>query len=119
MGGVRPNASENGQISPSSAVRSASGGGSRPSRDPTCQNTGYSQKLVSVSGVIRGIPVNIFGKQLSPRILIGSDHFRLPPLNALKFAAHHGCVGWHGDGCLTAGRCDDAFIVITIELPRA
>ncbi len=51
--------------------------------------------------------MNIFGKQLSPRILIGTDHFRLPLLNAVKFAAHHGRAGWHGDGCLTAGRCGD------------
>ena len=56
-GGERPNAKENGPISPSAAVRAARGSGSRPRRQPGLSERGKSAKIRATSGVIRGIPV--------------------------------------------------------------
>ena len=44
-GGVRPNASENGQISPSAAVRGTNGGGDRPRRQSVLPKRGKSVKI--------------------------------------------------------------------------
>jgi hypothetical protein len=57
MGRVRPNASENGQISPSAAVRDASGDGGHPRRQPVLPERRKSAKIRAGSGFIWGIPV--------------------------------------------------------------
>ena len=56
-GGVRPNARENDQISPSIAVRTARGDGSRPRHPPVLPERRQSAKLHAGSGFIWGIPV--------------------------------------------------------------
>ena len=60
MGGVRPNAKENGQIRPSTTVRTASGGGSRPSREPPLAKHRIFVKISASLEVIRGIPDQSF-----------------------------------------------------------
>jgi hypothetical protein len=55
-GGERPNATENGPISPSAAVRAARGSGRRPRRQPGLPERGKCAKIRATSGVIRGIP---------------------------------------------------------------
>ena len=57
-GGVRPNARENDQISPSIAVRTARGDGSRPRHPPVLPERRQSAKLHAGSGFIWGIPAN-------------------------------------------------------------
>ena len=56
-GGVRPNASENGQISPSTTVRAARGGGSCPNCAFALQGARKIENIQASSGVIWGIPV--------------------------------------------------------------
>ena len=56
MGGVRPNARENGQISPSTTVRAARGAGSRPHLVSFFQGSRKSANIHASSGVIWGIP---------------------------------------------------------------
>jgi hypothetical protein len=51
-GGVRPNARENDQISPSIAVRTARGEGSRPRHPPVLPERGKSAKIHAGSGFI-------------------------------------------------------------------
>jgi hypothetical protein len=58
MGGVCPNASENGQISPSASVRSARDCGSRPRRQAVLSERGKSAKIHPGLGFIWRIPVN-------------------------------------------------------------
>jgi hypothetical protein len=57
MGGVRPNASENGQISPSTTVRAAQGDDGRPHLAAVLQEGRKTANIQASSGVIRGIPV--------------------------------------------------------------
>ena len=52
--GVRPDACENGQISPSITVRAARGDGGRPGRQPVLPERGESAKILPKSGVIWG-----------------------------------------------------------------
>jgi hypothetical protein len=75
MGGVRPNVRENGQIRPSTTVRAASGGGSRPRREPPLAKHRIFVKISASLGVIRGIPDHIFASCLAPisRSLRGSQ----------------------------------------------
>ena len=56
IGGVRPNARENGQISPAAAVRAVRDDGTRPRRHPLLRERGKIAKMHAGSGVIRGIP---------------------------------------------------------------
>jgi hypothetical protein len=56
IGGVRPNARENGQISPAGAVRAVRDDGTRPRRHPLLRERGKIAKMHARSGVIRGIP---------------------------------------------------------------
>src|SRR5450759_1003961 len=58
MGGVRPNASENGQISPSTTVRAVRGDGSCPKLASILPEGRKTANICPNSGVIRGIPVN-------------------------------------------------------------
>src|ERR1017187_8711656 len=55
-GGLCPDASENGQISPSASVRGARDYGSRPRRQPVLPKRGKSEKIHAGSGFIWGIP---------------------------------------------------------------
>src|SRR5665811_1486645 len=57
MGGVRPNASENGQISPSTTVRAVRGDGSCPKLASILPEGRKTANICPNSGVIRGIPV--------------------------------------------------------------
>jgi hypothetical protein len=66
MGGVCPNASENGQISPSASVRSARDCGSRPRRQAVLSERGKSAKIHPGLGFIWRIPV----KDLEDRLQI-------------------------------------------------
>ena len=59
IGGVRPNARENGQISPAAAVRAVRDDGTRPRRHPLLRERGKIAKMHARSGVIRGIPVQV------------------------------------------------------------
>jgi hypothetical protein len=56
MGGVRPNASENGQISPSTTVRAARGDGSCPKLASILPEGRKTANICPNSGVIRRIP---------------------------------------------------------------
>src|SRR5450759_919629 len=56
MGGVRPNASENGQISPSTTVRAVRGDGSCPQLASILPEGRKTANICPNSGVIRGIP---------------------------------------------------------------
>jgi len=56
MGGVRPNASENGQISPSTTVRAVRGDGSCPKLASILPEGRKTANICPNSGVIRGIP---------------------------------------------------------------
>src|ERR1035437_2726053 len=58
MGGVRPNASENGQISPSTTVRAVRGDGSCPKLASILPEGRKTANICPNSGVIRGIPDN-------------------------------------------------------------
>lgn len=58
-GGVRPNATENGQISPSTTVRAARGAGSRPQLASAFQGSRKSANIQTSSGVIWGIPAQV------------------------------------------------------------
>src|ERR1035441_10601177 len=60
MGGVRPNASENGQISPSTTVRAARGDGSCPNLASILPEGRKNANIHASSGIIRGIPVNAY-----------------------------------------------------------
>src|SRR5258708_9570491 len=53
---MRPNAGENGQISPSTTVRAARGAGSRPHLATAFQGSLKSATIHASSGVIWGIP---------------------------------------------------------------
>src|SRR5450756_239710 len=55
-GGVRPNASENGQISPPTTVRADRGDGSCPNCASALQGARETASIHGSSGVIRGIP---------------------------------------------------------------
>jgi hypothetical protein len=57
MGGVRPNASENGQISPSIMVCDARGDSNCPNCAYALQGTRKTTNMQDSSGVIWGIPV--------------------------------------------------------------
>jgi len=57
MGRVRPNASENGQISPSAVVRDARGDGGHPRRKPVLLERRKSAKIHAGSGFIWRISV--------------------------------------------------------------
>src|ERR1035437_2964171 len=59
MGGVRPNASENGQISPSTTVRAARGDGSCPNLASILPEGRKNANIHASSGIIRGIPGRI------------------------------------------------------------
>ena len=63
MGGVRPNASENGQIGPRTIVRTARGDGSRPNLASVLQEGRKYTSIHASPGVIWRIPVErkIFG----------------------------------------------------------
>src|ERR1035437_6166110 len=60
MGGVCPNASENGQISPSITVRAARGDGSCPNCASALQGARETANIQAGSGVIWRIPDNRF-----------------------------------------------------------
>ncbi len=61
MGGVRSNASKNGQISPSTTICVARGAGSRPQLASVLQEGRRSPNIHASSGAIQGIPVNRSG----------------------------------------------------------
>src|SRR5665213_3184277 len=63
MGGVGPNASENGQISPSTPIRDARGGGNCSNCAFALQAARQTTNIRDSSGVIRGIPVSDAGAQ--------------------------------------------------------
>ncbi len=56
---MRPNASENGQISPSTTVRAARGGGSCPNCAFALQGARKIENIQASSGVIWGIPAEM------------------------------------------------------------
>ena len=68
MGGVRPNAKENGQIRPSTTVRTASGGGSRPSREPPLAKHRIFVKISASLGVIRESRIKAFMRIARPGV---------------------------------------------------
>jgi hypothetical protein len=59
MGGVCPNASENGQISPTTTVRAARGDGSCPNLASILPEGRKTANIQASSGVIRGIPAHM------------------------------------------------------------
>jgi hypothetical protein len=75
MGGVRPNASENGQISPSTTVRAVRGDGSCPKLASILPEGWKTANICPNLGVIRGIPVNV----VPPRSIVTGGHFRAFP----------------------------------------
>src|ERR1017187_9113996 len=87
MGGVRPNASENGQISPSTTVRAARGDGSRPNLTSILQEAGKPRIFKPVwesSGESRLNEVQEHLEQIGVttpeafrRLLHGEDTFKL------------------------------------------
>jgi hypothetical protein len=60
MGGVRPTASENGQISPSTTVRAARTDGSRPNLASVLQEGPKNTSIHASTGAIWGIPDKIW-----------------------------------------------------------
>jgi hypothetical protein len=63
MGGVRPNASENGQIGPSTTIRAARAGGSRPNLASILQEGRKNASIYQGLGVIWRIPVYMTNKE--------------------------------------------------------
>ena len=101
MGGACPNASENGQISPSPIVRAARGDDGRPNHAAVLQSGRINASVHASTGVIWGIPVNDslpdgWGKLLLDRCLQKQnyDHRALGPLDRLAY------VGTTGMGAL-------------------
>ena len=70
MGGVRPNTSENGQISLSTTVRAARVDGSRPDLTFVLLEGRKNVKILASSGVIRGILVVCIYSSSSSRNLL-------------------------------------------------
>src|SRR5207249_3887146 len=62
-GGVRPNASENSQISPSTIARAARAAGSHPHLASVLQQGRKSANIRVSLGVIRGIPDKYSGRE--------------------------------------------------------
>jgi sugar (pentulose or hexulose) kinase len=66
MGGVRPNASKNGQISPPTTVRAARGDGSYPNCASALQGARETASIHGSLGVIWRISVTIFRCRVRP-----------------------------------------------------
>ena len=91
MGGVRPNASENGQISPSTTVRAVRGDGSCPKLASILPEGRKTANICPNSGVIRGIPAYMFKtKTAVTRALgIGTRSVHLGPRKTHRIAMTH------------------------------
>src|SRR5260370_18023098 len=85
---MRPDASENSQISPSTIVRAARAAGSHPHLASVLLQGRKSANIYASSGVIRGIPVSVtlaqprmqsLGAKVSPCILLVGRSGIIPP----------------------------------------
>src|SRR5665811_1136783 len=71
-GGVRPNARENGQISPSTTVRAARRASSRPHLAAVLREGRKSANIYASLGFIRGIPVKGHSSKLGVVRVVGN-----------------------------------------------
>ena len=85
-GGVRPNASENGQIGPSTTVRAARGDGSCPNCASALQGARETASIHGSSGVIWRIPVTVGLARIVAHSLQSNNYRRRVAIGGIKCA---------------------------------